>query len=77
MAVTVKKLGVWRREIKDKVGALAEVLEPLANAGSDLHVVVGYGGQAGKAAVDLFPIKGKKSIAAAKEAGLGQRPPRR
>lgn len=70
MAVTIKKLGVWRREIKDKVGALAAVLEPLAQAGSDLQMVVGYSGQGGKAAVQLFPIKGKKSIAAAKEAGL-------
>lgn len=70
MAVTIKKLGVWRREIENKVGALANVLEPLAKVGSDLHVVVGYGGPAGKGAVELFPVKGKKSIAAAKEAGL-------
>ena len=33
MAVTVKKLGVWCKEIEDRVGALAEVLEPLAKAG--------------------------------------------
>jgi hypothetical protein len=70
MAVTVKKLGVWRRELKDKVGALAAVLEPLAQAGSDLQMVVGYSGAGGKAAVQLFPVKGRKSIAAAREAGL-------
>jgi histone H1/5 len=70
MAVTVKKLGVWRKEVEDRVGALAEVLEPLAKVGSDLHVVVGYGGPGGKGAVELFPVKGSKSIAAAKEAGL-------
>ncbi len=70
MAVTVKKLGVWRRDLKDKVGALAAVLEPLAQAGSDLQMVVGYSGQGGKAAVQLFPVKGRKSIAAAREAGL-------
>lgn len=70
MAVTVKRLGLWRKEVEDKVGALAGVLEPLAKAGSDLQVVVGYGGEAGRGAIELFPVKGRKSVAAAKEAGM-------
>jgi hypothetical protein len=72
MALSVKSIKIWRKEIEDKPGTLAAVLEPLANAGANLQVVMGYRypGEPAKAAVELFPITGKKVTAAAQQAGL-------
>jgi hypothetical protein len=72
MAMSVKSIKIWRKEIEDKPGTLAAVLEPLANAGADLQVVMGYRypAQPAKAAVELFPVAGKKVTAAAQQAGL-------
>jgi len=72
MAVTIKKIVLWRKEIENRVGALAGTLAPLANAGADIHVVMAYRfpGEESKAAVELYPVTGKKSAAAAGEAGL-------
>ena len=72
MPVTVKNISLWRKEVENKTGILAQTLEPLAKAGADLHVVMGfrYSGDETKAAVELYPISGKKSIAAAEQVGL-------
>ena len=72
MAVTVKKVTLWRTEVENKPGALSGVLAPLAEAGADLQVVMGYHyhGAAGTAVVEVCPISGKKSTAAASKAGL-------
>jgi len=72
MPVTVKKISLWRKEVDNRTGALAEILEPLAHAGADLQAVMGYRfpGEGAKAAIELFPITGKKSVAAAQQAGL-------
>ncbi len=71
MAVTVKKVTLWHVEVQNKPGVLGEVLGPLADAGADLRVVMGYRyGNEGKAAIELCPISGKKSQSAAKAAGL-------
>jgi len=72
MPITVKRITLWRKEIENKAGTLAGTLEPLAKAGADLHVVMGYcyPGDRTKAAVELFPIANKKATAAATEAGL-------
>ncbi|PYQ49550.1 MAG: hypothetical protein DMF78_17935 [Acidobacteria bacterium] len=72
MALSVKKITLWRREIADRPGALAEVLAPLAEAGGTLQVVMGYRypEPAGKAAVELAPVTGRKVTAAARAAGL-------
>ena len=72
MALSVKKINLWRGELEDKPGALAKVLAPLAAAGSNLRLVMGYrlGGTAGRAAVELFPVTSKKATAAASGAGL-------
>jgi hypothetical protein len=72
MPVTVKNISLWRKEVENKTGVLAQTLEPLAKAGADLHVVMGfrYPGDETKAVVELYPISSKKSIAAAQEAGL-------
>jgi len=72
MAVSVKKITLWRREIEDRPGSLARVLAPLAEAGTSLQVVMGYRypEPAGRAAVELAPVAGKKGNAAAQAAGL-------
>jgi hypothetical protein len=72
MPVTVKSITLWRKELENQAGTLAETLEPLAEAGADLQVVMGYRypGEETKAAVEVYPITGKKAIAKAKEAGL-------
>lgn len=73
MAITVKKAVLWRTEIDNRPGALASALEPLAQAGADLHLVMAYRYPgADKAAVELHPISGRKPIAAAKTADLAR-----
>ena len=72
MPVTVKNILLWRKEIETQVGTLARTLEPVTKAGVNLHVLMGYRypGEATKAAIELYPIAGKKAAAAASEAGL-------
>jgi hypothetical protein len=40
MAVTVKKIVLWRKEVENRAGILANALAPLANANTDIHVVM-------------------------------------
>ena len=72
MAVKVKKITLWRKELENQTGTLARTLEPLAGVGVDLQVVMGYRHPEGgmRAAVEVYPITGKKSAAKAQEAGL-------
>jgi hypothetical protein len=72
MAVTVKKIMLWRREVENKPGILANALAPLANAGTDIHVVMAYRfpREESKAAIELYPVTGTKAVTAAKEAGF-------
>src|SRR5216684_985760 len=72
MPVTVKNISLWRKEIENQVGTLAHTLEPVAKAGANLHVLIRYRhpGEGTKAAIELYPIAGKKVTAAASEAGL-------
>jgi hypothetical protein len=72
MAVTVKKIALWRKEVENQMGVLARTLEPLGQAGADLQVLMGYRfpGNEAKAMIELYPVAGKKSTAAAKQAGL-------
>lgn len=75
MAVTVKRAALWRASVADTPGALAGVLEPLAQAGADLRVVMGYRmGQSGGAVIEVFPVTGKKAVAAATSVGLSASP---
>ena len=43
MAITLKKITLWRKEIDNKPGALADTLAPLARARTDLQAVMGTG----------------------------------
>ncbi len=72
MAVTIKKITLWRGRIDNRPGTLAGVLEPLAEAKADLQVLMGYRepGQA-QAVVELYPVSGSKASAAASRSGLG------
>jgi hypothetical protein len=72
MAVKVKPITLWRREIENRPGALAASLEPLARAGADLQVLMAYRqpGAEDRAALELYPVSGRKAQAAAGSAGL-------
>lgn len=72
MPVTVKNVTLWRKEVENQPGTLAATLEFFAKAGADLQLVMGYRypGNETKAAVELYPVSGRKSIAAAQAAGL-------
>jgi hypothetical protein len=72
MPVTVKKITLWRRDLENRPGALARVLDPVARAGADLQVAMGYRipGQEDRAVIELAPVEGRRSTSAAEEAGL-------
>ncbi len=72
MAISIKKVTLWRSEVENKPGALSGVLAPLAEAGADLQVVMGYRypGDEQNAAIEVCPVSGKKSTTAAAKAGL-------
>lgn len=74
MPLKVEKVALWSSEIEDKPGALAKVLEPLAQAGVDLQVVLAQRNptKAGTGVVYLGPVKGRKATDAAKSAGLAE-----
>jgi hypothetical protein len=72
MAVSVKPITLWRGEVPDRPGALAVALEPLAAAGADLQVVMGYRipGDKSRAVLELWPITGRKLSEAAEGVAL-------
>ena len=72
MPVSVKNIVLWRKEAENQPGALAETLAPFAEAGANLQVVMGYRhpGDSSKAAIELYPVTGKKQAAAAYQSGL-------
>jgi predicted amino acid-binding ACT domain protein len=72
MAVTVKKAVLWRRELENRPGTLAEALKPFAEAKANLHVVMGYvlPGERARAALEVYPVTGKKAEEAARAAGM-------
>ena len=69
MAISVKKITLWRREVPNRPGMLAQTLEPLSRSGANLQVVMGYH-MGEKAIIEVFPVSGKKGEAAARQAGL-------
>jgi len=70
MAVTVKTIKYWRGVVEHQPGVLAGVLEPIAASGQNLQVVMGYRMGEGKAAIELYPVTGKKSVAAIQASGF-------
>ena len=75
MALTVRKIELWRGEVDNKPGTLSGVLGPLADAGADLQVVIAYHiSGTEKSGIELFPVKGRGSNGKAKAAGLAPSP---
>jgi hypothetical protein len=72
MAVRVKQISLWRSEVANRPGALADKLGPIAEAGGNLKVVMGYRipGAENRAAVEVYPVTGKRVTAAARSVGL-------
>jgi len=72
MAARVRVITLWRREVENRPGALARTLEPLARAGANLEVLMAYRypGEEQTAAIELYPVSGKRATAAAQAAGL-------
>jgi hypothetical protein len=72
MPITVKSIVLWRKDIENQPGTLATTLDPFASGGADLGVVMGYRypGNKAKAAIELYPVAGKKLVATAAAAGL-------
>jgi hypothetical protein len=72
MPVTVKSFSLWRKEVENQVGVLAQTLESVTKDGANLRVLMGYRypGDGTKAAIELYPIVGKKATIAAAGVGL-------
>jgi hypothetical protein len=72
MAMTVKRITLWRSEIANRPGALAGALSTLAKAGANLKLVMSYRfpGDDSRGAVELYPVTGRRATAAARAAGL-------
>lgn len=74
MSVRVRRITLWRAEVDNQPGVLAHTLEPLAAAGADLQVVMGYRlpGDSARAAIEVFPVTGARVISAAQAAGISE-----
>ena len=76
MSSKVTKMDVWSGEIQDQPGAVAGVLRQLADANTDLEMVVArrQPDRPGAGIVFLAPVKGRRATAAAAVAGLSPAP---
>jgi hypothetical protein len=72
MAVTVKRAVLWRRELENRPGTLAETLRPFAERKQNLQIVMGYAfpGEPDRSAVEVYPVEGEQAEQAAAAAGL-------
>jgi hypothetical protein len=72
MPLSVKRITLWRADVENQPGVLAGVLEPLAAAGADLRVVMGYRFPTTpeRSAVELYPVGGRRVTEAARQRGL-------
>jgi hypothetical protein len=74
MALKVGKCDVWAVTIDDRPGGAAEKLEMLSKAGADLEMVLARrtAESPGKGVMFVTPLKGKKTLEAAQQAGMGR-----
>ena len=72
MPLTVKRVTLWRADVENQPGVLSRILEPLAGAGADLQLVMGYRFPATPehSAVEVYPVSGRRTTEAATHAGL-------
>ena len=74
MAIKVSKADVWAVTIDDRPGGAAEKLEMLSKAGANLEMLLARrtAEQPGKGVMFVTPLKGKKALDAAQQAGMGK-----
>jgi hypothetical protein len=73
MALKVSKADVWVVTIDDRAGATADKLETLSKAGANLEMLLARRTeQPGKGVMFVTPLKGKKALDAALQAGMGK-----
>jgi hypothetical protein len=72
MAVTVKRITLWRTEVDNEPGKLAWILAALTAARGSLDVVMGYRipSQQERAVIEVWPVSGRKLAQAAQGVGL-------
>jgi hypothetical protein len=72
MAITVKRVSLWRANVDNRPGALARILAGQAAAKASLEVVMGYAlpGERSQAVIEIHPVKARKAVDAARAAGL-------
>ncbi len=75
MAISVKKTFLWKKELDNHPGAMAEALEPLAKGGADLQLVMVYRfPDAHKGAIEVHPVSGRKLLSTASSAEFAPSP---
>ncbi len=74
MAISVKKIAIWSREIGNDPGTLGAALGPFADSGCDLQVCMAYAkpGEATRSIAEIAPVAGVKATRAAQAAGFTQ-----
>jgi hypothetical protein len=72
MPLSVKRITLWRADVENQPGVLARALEPLAAAGADLRLVMGYRFPAAPehSVIELYPVSGRRVTGAAGQGGL-------
>lgn len=70
MAYEIKKVDVWSVEIPDRPGALAEILQPLAESGANLKFLLARRTTEGKGIAFVAPVEGAALIKKAKALNL-------
>ncbi|MCB4756508.1 MAG: amino acid-binding protein [Elusimicrobia bacterium] len=72
MSFQLTKITVWSTPLEDKPGAVAEKLQPLADAGVDLQLVTARrtAEEPGSGLLFVTPIRGRKQEEAATRAGF-------
>jgi hypothetical protein len=72
MKLKLSRVDMWAASIEDRAGGAADKLESLAQAGVDLEFVFARRTpeQPGKGILFVTPVKGRKAVKAAQEAGL-------
>ena len=74
MTMSVSRVDVWAADVEDRPGGMAEKLEALADAGTNLEFVIARRRpeKPGQSVVFLTPITGAKQIRVAKKVGFAK-----
>jgi len=72
MELIVERVDVWAASIKDEVGALADLLTGLQDAGADLHFILARRcpDKPGEGVLFVTPLRGDAEMAAAADLGF-------